>query len=282
MFWAYSFSRNSLNHISHVLRRVYWIFVLFIAIAYAFHWDAPEPLGAIFPWASTNGIPSYLIVVQITYSIAFYLEKNRLPLTSSLATMIVAIIGLGRGSMVIGAGILLFSFVVNLSQIQKTLRPYIALTFGVLTLISLSVLWGDLTEKINSGALALIEGSKFASGMFDEHRGRMLADYMAKIDALSLIFGASYDGTSINQDYGGNPHSSFIRLHSFYGLAGLFFFLTPLFLILMSRRAFAQKLVVFTLVLIALARATTEPIFFPSVLDVFYFCIFLFSSGSQP
>lgn len=274
IFWAYSFSRNSIDHVSHVLKRVFWIFVLFIVTAYAIHWDEPEPLGAIFPWASTNGIPSYLIVVQIAYSIAFYLERNRLPLASSSTTMIVAILGLGRGSMAIGAAILLFSFLVNFSQTKRKAHRYIALTFGLLALISCSLLLGVWAEQLSGGVVALIEGSKFASGIFDEHRGRMLADYLAKIDALSFFLGASYDGTSINQDYGGNPHNSFIRLHSFYGLAGLVFFLTPIFLVLTSRKYFAQKIVVSTLVLMALARAATEPLFFPSALDLFYFLYF--------
>lgn len=270
------------DHVLLCLRNLYWLFVFAILVGLALNWDDPEPLGAIFPGSSTNGLPSYLIVVQIAYSIAFYLKNSRLPLLSSVATLVVAVFGLGRGSMIIAALILLFSLYINTTLARsKTDRKIILVAISLLSLPFGIFIYNDYSELISSAQL-LIDGSKFSNGVFDEHRGRIIADYLSKIDGWSLIFGTDYNGTSIVENYGGNPHNSFIRAHSFYGIAGLFYVAMPLFLIAISNRRRDHKYVTLVLIFLSLIRATTEPIFFPSPLDFFYFSyIFLFFNFAQ-
>jgi hypothetical protein len=121
----------------------------------------------------------------------------------------------------------------------------------------------------------IAEGSKFEQGVLDVHRGYMLSDYLDKLDALSLFIGTSYEGTSINLYYGGNPHNSYIRVHSFFGLFALFAVFAPLFLMLLSHKDRTQTIIIFLLVTVALIRATTEPILFPTPLDFFYIMYFV-------
>lgn len=274
LYAGYIFSLKSLMHIRSVLMNVYCISAFIVVIGLIINWNEPEPLGAILPWASTNGIPSYLIVVQIGYSISYFLEKNKLPLLSSVVTLVVAIFGLGRGSIIIAILILSITLMLNLLFCKpwhyRLLGMWLISIFFVFLLIAFeSRKWG-----LGDGLINWVEGSKFATGIVDEHRLMMIEDYLRKIDGVSLMFGAGYDGTAINDYYGGNPHNSFIRMHSFYGSAALFGLMMPLILILVSNRVLIQKIIVLCLIVLALLRATSEPIFFPTTLDFFYFLYF--------
>lgn len=273
LFAAYIFSLRSLAHICSVLKNVYYFFILIIVVGLLMHWNEPEPLGSILPWASTNGIPSYLIVVQIAYSIAYFLEKNKLPLLSSVITFCIAIVGLGRGSMIIGFLILNLTLFFNLF-VCKSLQPKILIGWIMCFAVFLLLAIKSKNWLISDELMVFIDGSKFASGFVDEHRLMMLRDYLSKIDGVGLFFGSGYEGTSINNYYGGNPHNSFIRLHSFYGSIALFGLFVPFILVLMSNRVLMQKIIVLWLIILALLRATSETIFFPSTLDFFYFLYF--------
>ncbi len=274
LYMAYEFSVNSLDHVQGVLGNIYWLFVFFIVFQLVRHWGEPEPLGAVLPWASTNGIPSYLIVIQIAYSIAYYFKNNRLPLLSSAVTLCVSVFGLGRGSMVVSALIVLLSFLFNLCAIKSSSDRSISLKLFLLIIIPFFIVFDDILKLMNNEIQILFEGSKFASGILDEHRGRIIIDYLNKIDAIGLLLGQGYDNTSINNFYGGNPHNSFIRVHSFYGLVGLMSLFVPVFWVFFARKNQLQKWVTLSFIMLALMRAVSEPIFFPSTLDFFYFLYF--------
>lgn len=280
---AKQFASQSHDRVILCLKLFYWVFVLGVAYGLAQNWEDPEPLGAIFEGSSTNALPSYLIVIQLTYSLAFYLKYNRFPIFSSISTLVVAIFGLGRGSMIVAALIVLLSVIVNIVSSKTDRRTSIRLVaLSVFPLIYyLYINYAEIQGAIED----LYEGSKFAAGIIDEHRERMLIDYLGKIDGWTFIFGTDYSGTSIVQYYGGNPHNSFIRAHSFYGLMGLMLIITPLLLIVLSKRIISHKVIAISLFSLALLRASTEPIFFPTTLDFFYllscFIYFRFSTIVQ-
>lgn len=272
---AYKFSRGSLDGILMALRSAYWIFFLLLCYGLIIHWGDPEPLGAIFPWASTNGFPSYLIVLQIAYSLTYFLKCSRLPLLSSFMTVVIAVVGLGRGSMIVGVAILFVSLFINLMVVKSKNDRSTALRIFYISSGPLMYFAIFNFENITDTLNIWVEGSKFAGGVLDEHRARMLFDYINKLDALQFLFGASYSNTSIDQIYGGNPHNSYIRVHSFYGLFGLLVVLFPFVAVALSRRDISQRVVFILLIALALIRASSEPIFFPSTLDFFYVIYFL-------
>lgn len=275
LYAANRFSSFPLKHVRFCLEIVFWIAVLGIAGGLALHWGAAEPLGELIPGSSTNGLPSYLIVVQIALSISVFLEKNKLPILSALATLVVAMFGLGRGSIVVAFLVLLFSFFVNYFVVASGAKKNILVRL-FLGIVFLSVVLGVVGYAGYFGLMdEWVEGSKFSAGVLDPHRGYMLADYLGKLDAWSLLFGADYSGTSIENIYGGNPHNSYIRLHSYYGIFGLLVVVLSPFAIFATNKNFACKRVVFVLVLLVLIRAVTEPILFPTLLDFFYVLYFL-------
>lgn len=277
VFAANRFSSFPLSHVRFCLEVVFWFSVFGLACGIVLYWEAAEPLGELIPGSSTNGLPSYLIVLQIALSISVFLEKNKLPVLSALATLVVAVFGLGRGSMIVALLIVSFSFSVNYFVAKDGVEKNVSvrLFFG---LVFLSAAVGTVFYAWHLGYVdEWIEGSKFSIGVLDSHRGDMLADYLGKLDIWSLLFGTDYSGTSINNIYGGNPHNSYIRVHSYYGFFGLFIVaLSPLAIFLTSKKL-ASKCVVFVLIILVLVRAVTEPILFPTLLDFFYaFYFFVF------
>lgn len=280
---AHLFSSKPLDYIFSCLTNVFWLFVTAITFGLALHWDDPAPLGAIIPGSSTNGLPSYLIVLQIGLAITALMKNSRLPLMSAIATLIVAIFGLGRGSMVVAALTLILSILANLYILNSKFdrKIFSRILIPAVPIFGYYIL--NNYDNLASSVDIIIEGSKFSDGILDEHRGRIFKDYTTKIDAWSLLFGTDYAGTSIIKQYGGNPHNSFIRMHSFYGIFGLILIAFSLILILISKKNNTYKLITFILVLLSLIRAATEPIFFPSTLDFFYLLyIFVYLKYAPP
>lgn len=273
---AERFCLSSLTHVRICLEVVFWILVVGIATGLALHWEAAEPLGELIPESSTNGLPSYLIVLQVAFSISVFLEKNKLPVLSAMATFVVAIFGIGRASIIVSLVILLLSIFVTIFVGREHAGRKMffgGLFVGFVFLFVVLVLAGYTADF--SVLHDWIEGSKFSSGVLDSHRGDMLSDYMGKLGTWSLLFGTDYSGTSINTIYGGNPHNSFIRLHSYYGIFGLFLVALSPFAIFATNTRLACKCIVFVLVLLVLIRAVSEPILFPTLLDFFYALYFL-------
>jgi hypothetical protein len=187
----------------------------------------------------------------------------------------IALFGLGRGSIIVSFGILIVTLFFNLLILKSRLDQFIlrrvSLFFGLPLFLIIFYNIYEITELI----VNIIENSKFSEGLTEQGRFQMLVEYVDKLDGLGVIFGESYENTSINQKFGRNPHNSFIRAHSFYGIFGLILIFIPIFALLYSNRRFVEKMIVIAFVFLALLRATVEPIFFPTPLDFFYFFYFL-------
>ena len=96
-----------------------------------------EPFSGLIEGSSTNGIPSYLIVIQAVYSILYYCINRRLPIVSSFFTLAVALIGIGRGSIYISVliviiSVLFFFFILTFYKtFLKVVFPFVFLLGGV-------------------------------------------------------------------------------------------------------------------------------------------------------
>lgn len=268
------FNESSLRDVSRSLEVVFWLAIIAIGLVLLSYWDYPEPFGEIVPGSSTNGIPSYLIVLQITLSLAIFLEKKRLPVLSPIFTMVVAVFGLGRGSIVVAGMILILSIFINFSLKEVIIMTkFKILIFCALTgLLALVVL--GLYVDYGLFFINLIDQSKFGEGLIDPYREAILDEYLDGLDCISFLFGLNYSGTIIESHYSGNPHISYVRTHAYYGILGLLFVLLSPLLIVFSNKKLLYKLVFLSFILLALIRALSEPLFFPTLLDFLYFFMF--------
>jgi hypothetical protein len=123
--------------------------------------------------------------------------------------------------------------------------------------------------------------SKIGLGILDEVRTSILEAYLDNLNVWSIITGGSYEGTSIITEFNGNPHNSFIRAHHVFGL----FYLVAITLVMIrslyKQKSIDLKIYSIFIFMILFFRAFTEPILFPTMLDVFYFSMCLITGLSQ-
>lgn len=225
------------------------------------------PLERMIPDSSSNGITSYLVILQANYCVARYLAKGKLPFLSTLLTLGICVVGYGRGSILSAVVIIAVNFITfSLRKSPRHFFAAIALFAGVA--VWLGIAYGDDISYFVEA------NTKIGSGLYDQHRDSIIKDYGRLIDENSLLIltGADYKGTVIEADYNMNPHNSYIRAHHIFGLP--YVMLMLLFPFLASARLpWRARVYPLALVAVMLFRAATEPILFPTMLDVFFFSV---------
>jgi hypothetical protein len=277
----YTCDKYSLIEIHHSLRMLFWLFVIVICFILFKYWEATEPFNEVLPHSSTNGIPAYLILVHITYSIVSYFLYRKVSILASLIVFGVAFFGNGRGSLVVSMGVILFSVFANMlsDSLPKSSARRLFNWFSKVIVTACLVLGGFTV--FSDGLITqwdnLLKYTKLSVGLVDANRIEIFQEYIKSLSLMGYFLGGSYSGTVIDTLYAGNPHISFIRSHYLFGLIPmLFYFLSPL-LILFFIKDTKVMWVIFGFVMLVWARVTTEPLLFPTILDFYYFLIFFIS-----
>lgn len=223
------------------------------------------PLDHMFANASSNGVTSFLVVLQATYLLVLFNEKAKLSILTTVVTLYICFLGFGRGSLV-SAAILLFAVISFYIFLFKSVILRVASIFIICLLIFL----------LSSGHLEyahrlMMSETKFMAGFFDEHRNLIYREYFSALNGLSLLFGASYSGMAIESTYNGNPHSSYIRMHHLFGLPYVIAIFIALCAIAFKALGSARWIFNFFIFVSLALRAASEPILFPTPLDIFFF-----------
>lgn len=267
---AGAFSRLDVYSVFRIIQVVFFSYVVFAFVVYYVYRDLPEPFSGFVEGSSTNGIPSYLIVLQVVYSLLCYSVKKRLPVFPAILTLIVALLGIGRGSIYVAFLIVALSFIINFYIDIMSKRYFSIIGFFCLFL----ALIGVVLINIDS-VYAFLDGrTKALHGIVDPYRNRIAIEYFLSLQWWQIIIGGEYKDTVISDLYDNNPHISFIRSHAYFGIFyTLALMLSPFFFFFKSR-SYLYSIVFFSFTLLLLLRALSEPIFFPTALDFFYYLIF--------
>lgn len=257
-----NFNKVALFRLIFCIYHIYLIFIIYVLYSY---WGLPEPYSYVIEGSSTNGIPSYLIIIQICFSLLYYDRFNKFNLYSPLFTFIVSLYGFGRGNIIIS--FLIFSISIIFSFVNSKYKYH-----SLLILIPLFLL---LSHYLDLFSHFVLTKTKLSFGLIEHHRLNMLSDYINKLNPLTLLVGTDYTGTVIGSKYDNNPHISFIRCHSTFGLFyTIACFFSPLIILINKSLTNFKKFVFVSFSYAAILRALTEPILFPSFLDFFYFLPF--------
>ncbi|GHY28918.1 hypothetical protein VCSRO164_2791 [Vibrio cholerae] len=272
-FSARKSSSESPDELLILFRFIYWFFVFFSLIVYYVYRDISEPFSGLISGSSTNGIPSYLIVLHIAYATIYYAHYRRLPVIPAILTLIIAVLGIGRGSIYIAVMLLIASFFVNTCGDFKRKRIGSFLFFICL----ISVFIGLAMANFDNVYSFILNKTKALQGINDPYRMQIIVEYLHSLDWWQVIFGGKYDNTVIEALYSNNPHISFIRGHAYLGLSYLFFILTPPLFVFLGKLeqnvldSFVYLFLISTLIL----RSISEPILFPTSLDYYYFFVLM-------
>ena len=262
------FSKKQLVDLYQIFRAFQYQNIFLVTLGLFNNYNEIDPIGSIIPWVSRNGITSVLIVCQILFSFVSYLYNKKFPIISSLAVVIISFYGLGRGSIIVSTLLLLYGIFLNIYTSKSKLLKFssVIVLFILLFYFSSNSETIKLVENIEES----LTQTQFGQGYNDEARTSINKEYISNLDYWKFLFGSSYKNTSIEFYFGGNPHNSFIRLHSFYGIFGIIVLFFLLISILIAKSNASLKFVLFSLLLLLLFRAYTEPILFPSSLDLFF------------
>lgn len=248
---------------------VFFQFTILVAVVFKTGFSVTwyeSPMENLVEGMSANGLSTMLIIIQINYFISKYLTENKVPILTCILTLVIAIIGYGRGSILSAFLLLIVAiiFFIDFNKNKHLVFIYLPAIFGLIIIIILS--YDNIFSYFYSN-------TKLSAGLVEYHREKILSEYINKIDRITLFFGADYPA-SVKTDYNFNPHNSFLRAHHMYGLFYLLLMLiTPLYVLMRLPRV-KEKILIGLLYIILLFRAFTEPILFPTIFDFFYFASF--------
>jgi len=224
------------------------------------------PLEKMLPGSSSNGITSYLVLLQVNYCMALFLAARRQAWVTPLLTLAICFVGFGRGSLLAAAAICVIN---SMHFLMSSHRMRIGLFIGV----AVTVLAITLTGGWSALWLFVESRTKLGGGFYDPARATIIREYLQNMDLPGFFFGMGFDGTSIDTQFRGNPHNSFIRAHHIFGLPYLLVFLALPWLIFSPRRSWSATVYLFLMFSVLVFRSATETIVFPTLLDVFFFAI---------
>lgn len=235
------------------------------------------PLDEMIPQASSNGITSYLCILQAVYVSVLFQIKRKTAILSSAVTLYICIEGYGRGSIV--AAILICAATLMIYSLFMRGKHNNLVIFGIVCgLIGYAIF--QKIDIINLVTTYLMSETKLGHGFTDVHREAILTDYLGKMNFLTVFIGADFNQTVIVNVYNGNPHSSIIRAHHLFGLFYLLALVAVIVIGIRTGKGWRGRLVASAMTIVIIFRSFSEPLLFPTALDFFVF-LFLFLQGAE-
>ena len=220
------------------------------------------PLEDLIADSSSNGITSYLLVLQVNYCLVHYALRRRFAWLTLLATVFICVVGYGRGSIVASIALLAASLVV--SAVSHTARSRAPVVIALVL-----AAWGGVRYRDDLGVF-LEANTKFGVATGDFHRALIIDEYLRELTPATVIVGGTFDRTVINRAYNGNPHNSFIRAHHIFGIGMLLALLALPFAAQPRGWTWAGRGYLLLGFGVLYFRAFTEPILFPTLLDYYF------------
>jgi hypothetical protein len=281
------------------------VFVLMLFGFFSTFWTGMRNYGALFVFLSSIGVawssleyklskysfeyPFYLILIVTFWLIFLGYDKNSfndlLAVGSrNVYSSILLAFAFGylfsryyRGFQ----SSILLAILVLLSSLFLYSRTGISLSFVFLSLVLYQRLKFRVSVFISSvflifayvyidDLLFIIESySNFTKGV-DSERYEIWHSYLSQLNGVDLFFGANLSENSyISNYFKGNPHSAYIRLHSYFGV-GLFLLISIIFLSLYL--SFRDKRFLFFIIsVVFLFRAAFDPIYFIWIFDYLFY-----------
>lgn len=233
------------------------------------------PLDNMFGQASSNGITAVMILLQVAYSGSLFHTRKRVALITPWVTLYICIMGFSRASILAALMIIMVSAVYSIITVRSPVKRLSFLAFGITALIFCAFKYYD------DFSVYMMTNTKLGQGLVDQARLEMLEDYYSKINVITIVTGAEFVGTSIESKYNGNPHSSFIWAHHLFGGAYLVVLLVTVVAIFINAVFRNAPGFIVILCMVALLRAITEPILFPTAMDFFIFLYFFIVLGPR-
>lgn len=220
----------------------------------------------LFYSSSRNGVSAFSILVTVL----FYSTNHQgvLPLYPSIINFAISIWAEGRSGIV--ASLLLLILLVLYNWKTGRTGLYKKITFLGCIIVIVPLIYYFQTE-----ALDIITNLRFHLNIFDDLRMIMINDYIAHLDAYSLLVGVEPQMTVAESELGGNFHNSFLSMHSNYGLLAALIIIGSILFLGFKKNNFCHSMASIMLLTI-LIRIWSDALAFPGLFDpVIYYYIFV-------
>lgn len=190
---------------SSLVSFIYVIFLFLTIYNIVFNDYGPLEFDSFFSGVGRNGYSALLFSFLVGYCVERVLNEKPVSIILVALGFFVMIPLYGRSS-IIAAGIVL------LGSILKG-----AGRFGYFCLIIFIVVifWGG--DQISNYS-NIMDATNFRSGT-DSERWDVFSEWVVSLDVANILIGADLTKLSTVVALDGNPHNSFIRLHSFFGIS---------------------------------------------------------------
>lgn len=213
-------------------------------------------LNNFFTHSSVNYVSSWLVITSVSIVVAKYYRSRKLAYIPLLTTIFISFSFGNRSSVAVSILSLFFVLYIKLGFI-KTLFA---------ALLSFFVLYVFFDTAI----LELFNSTKFSSSGLESPRWEMLNAYISNMNISNLLIGTDLSYIYEINTYNNNPHNSFIKFHSRFGIVSLFIGF------IYFSYAFRKSHLLYTLMcLIVFLRVLTDTLIFGSFLDIFLMIIFV-------
>ena len=243
--------------------RIVWAVSLFAlavvsaVVMYQFlrHGFNPAAYNQVFEHASRNRLGAFLLIAAIATTAGYYRERGVVVVMPALLATLLALPLYGRSTIAGAAALLGLVLFVRYRRIRW---PFVLGLVPVLFVASgfIGMIWDWLSVATNF------------SRSLESPRWDMFSQYIITMDVSGVLFGSPLAEVPLIHAYDGNPHNSFIRLHSMYGALPLVVLLLILLLFGMVSGPF-----LFCMIGIVVFRISLDTVAFGDYLDHLIFAI---------
>lgn len=229
--------------------------------------------------------------VMLTCPIIFNYYKNNVDKTNdditinnvfimSVLVFIISVFSIGRGGILASSFFLVGTCIILLTR-RRGKSTWEKIKKVLIIILMSSVIVGLVVSPDYYNLLFSRFVERQSIDILNEPRMIMINQYMQSLNYFEqIVFGFDRNLCSMIYAYGGNPHNSFILVHSNYGLIGL------LFVILLFLRGIFNGLkrgkYLFSILLITIIiRSFADSFFGNGFADVIIYALFLANSGKR-
>lgn len=190
---------------SSLVSFVYVIFLLFTIYNIVLNDYGPLEFDSFFSGIGRNGYSALLFSFLVGYCVERVLNEKPVSIILVALGFFVMIPLYGRSS-IIAAGIVLFGSI---------LKGAGRFSYFYLIIFIVVIFWGG--DQISNYS-NILDATNFRSGT-DSERWDVFNEWVVSLDVANILIGTDLTKLSTVVALDGNPHNSFIRLHSFFGIS---------------------------------------------------------------
>lgn len=248
------------------IKFAFTVFILFFTFffynVYSIGIFNPAGYNDILHNGSRNIVAAFILFITVFLISVHYQERLQTPVLYLIIPFLSCVILYGRTGVALSFILLIFFTYNRFNIYYKVL---------LLTISSLIIAY-----FLNDLTLIVTKYTNFNTGL-ETPRTDMINEYINDLTFKELVFGQSFSDccTTIMQ-FGENPHNSFIKGHSRYGIAHTMFFMFVFIRIALKNKS------LFILSMVLLIKYSTDTIGLFSSLDFILFYLFLLTYLDRP